>query len=59
MLQHFLAQLPKFVLKEVDDSSVEDCEERVRFIRKHLCKLDFSLEDKGQLELTVNGYQNC
>ncbi|KAK9141292.1 hypothetical protein Scep_010973 [Stephania cephalantha] len=57
MLQHFLAQLPNCVFKQVNDGSVEDCEERARFIAKHLCQLHSSLEDKVQWKFPV-GFPN-
>ncbi|KAK9138875.1 hypothetical protein Sjap_009469 [Stephania japonica] len=57
MLQHFLAQLPNCVFKEVNDASVEDCEEHARFITKHICKLHSSLEDKVQWKFPA-GFPN-
>ncbi|KAK9159603.1 hypothetical protein Syun_005944 [Stephania yunnanensis] len=56
-IRHFLAQLPNCVFKQVNDGSVEDCEERARFIAKHLCELPSSLEDKVQWKVPV-GFPN-
>ncbi|KAK9138350.1 hypothetical protein Sjap_008944 [Stephania japonica] len=48
MLHWFLTQLPRSVLKEVNESPVEEYEERARLVLKLLHKLDPSLEDKVQ-----------
>ncbi|KAK9159599.1 hypothetical protein Syun_005940 [Stephania yunnanensis] len=56
-IRHFLAQLPNCVFKQVNDGSVEDCQERARFIAKHLCELPSSLEDKVQWKVPV-GFPN-
>ncbi|KAK9085304.1 hypothetical protein Sjap_025715 [Stephania japonica] len=48
MLRHFLVQLPICVFKDVRDGSIEDCEERARYLTKRLCKLNPLLEDEVQ-----------
>ncbi|KAK9085287.1 hypothetical protein Sjap_025698 [Stephania japonica] len=48
MLRHFLAQLPKCVVKDVQDGSIEDCEVRARYLTKRLCKLNPLLEGQVQ-----------
>ncbi|KAK9085296.1 hypothetical protein Sjap_025707 [Stephania japonica] len=40
--------LPICVFKDVRDGSIEDCEERARYLTKRLCKLDPLLEDGVQ-----------
>ncbi|KAK9085291.1 hypothetical protein Sjap_025702 [Stephania japonica] len=48
MLRHFLVQLPICVFKDVREGSIEDCDERARYLTKRLCKLNPLLEDEVQ-----------
>ncbi|KAK9138882.1 hypothetical protein Sjap_009476 [Stephania japonica] len=48
MLLWFLKQLPSSILEEIQDSPIEEYEERAKIVLKLLYKLDPSLEDKVQ-----------